>query len=100
MMVTGMGAILKGGDAMDSRLFPDVLTTDDLQQMSVAYLRAREQLHRADPLSDEFAEPLARIILRLYRRGLIDPKKLATLAALMVSAKLSRSDRSPKSPCS
>lgn len=78
---------------MNDRLFPDVLTPDDLQQMSVAYLRARKQLNRADPLSDEFDEHLARIIMRLYRRGLIDPKKLATLAALMVSAKLSRSDR-------
>jgi len=96
MMLTGMGATLKGGDAMKDRLFPDVLTPDDLQQMSVAYLRAREQLHRADPLSDEFDERLARIILRLYRQGLIDPKKLAKLAALMVSTKLFRSERRPK----
>jgi hypothetical protein len=81
---------------MTDQLFPEVLTPDDLQQMSVAYLRAREQLHRADPLSDEFDAHLARIIMRLYRRGLIDPKKLATLAALMVGSKLSRSDRRPK----
>lgn len=81
---------------MTDRLFPEVLTPDDLQQMSVAYLRVRKQLDRADPLSDELNEHLARIIMRLYRRGLIDPKKLATLAALMVSTKLSRSDRRPR----
>nr|CAD6603995.1 hypothetical protein RTCK_01504 [Rhizobium sp. TCK] len=80
---------------MNDRLFPDVLTPDDLQQMSVAYLRAREQLNRSDRLSD-VDEHLARIIMRNYRRDLTDPKKLATLAALMVSAKLSRSDRRPK----
>ena len=94
MMVTGMGSTLKGGDVMTDRLFSEVLTRDDLQQMSVAYLRAREQLNHADPLSDELDEHLARIIMRLYRRGLIDPKKLATLAALMVSTGLFRRDRS------
>jgi len=94
MMVAGMGSTLKGGDVMTDRLFPEVLTPDDLQQMSVAYLRAREQLSRADPLSDQFDEHLARIVMRLYRQGLIDPKKLATLAALMVSTGVFRRDRS------
>lgn len=79
---------------MTDRLFPEVLTPDDLQQMSVAYLRARARLNRTDSLSDEFDEHLARIIMRLYRRGLIDPKKLATLAALMVSTGSFRRDRS------
>ncbi|MFN7023488.1 MAG: hypothetical protein ACK4QP_03005 [Pseudorhizobium sp.] len=68
--------------------FPDVLYPDDLSAMRHAYLLARRQSTKSGYLV-ETAET-ALLILRFYRKGLVDPEKLADFATLFASSQSRR----------
>ena len=69
-------------------LFGGVLFPEDLARMSVAMTVAIQRL-AADRVAIE-NEIVARIVLRFYRRGLVDPEKLADVAVLVAHSKLFR----------
>jgi hypothetical protein len=61
--------------------FPHVLRPNDLSVMGEAYLLA--MVDHSGPDLDP--EALARMILRFYRKGLVDSHKLAALSLLAVA---------------
>lgn len=66
--------------------FPDILYPHDLAIMGEAYRLAMLDLGGEEVDSDA----VSRMILRFYRRGLVDRDKLATLSALAVAPRPSR----------
>lgn len=74
----------------DSRFAPrdGVFSPIDLHTMREAYLMALADEDCGDLLDDQ--EVLGRIIVRLYRMGLVDPHKLAAAAGFLATSKLFR----------
>ncbi len=68
--------------------FAGVLFPEDLARMSVAVRDALQRL-ASDGVAIE-SELVARIILKFYRRGLVDTDKLADVAVLVGHSKLFR----------
>lgn len=68
--------------------FPEILHPQDLSNMSKAVVRALEQLNHQDQSIE--TEDVAKLVFKLYRRGLVDPEKLAAVAVLFVQSKLFR----------
>ena len=68
--------------------FAGVLFPEDLARMSVAVRDALQRL-ASDGVAIE-SELVARIILKFYRRGLVDTEKLADVAVLVGHSKLFR----------
>lgn len=68
-----------------ARDFPHILCPDDLATMAQAYLLAMVEMDG----KDVDPEAVARMILRFYRRGLVDRHKLAALSALAVAPQAS-----------
>lgn len=69
-----------------SHTYPEVLDPHDLSSMGEAMVLALERL-RSDGRSVE-TEAVARLVLRLYRRGLVEPRKLAEVVVLFCLNKL------------
>lgn len=67
-----------------ARDFPDILHPHDLAIMGEAYLLAVVDFDAREIDSDS----VARMILKFYRKGLVDRHKLAGLSALAVARRL------------
>jgi len=65
-----------------------VFAPQDIEAMRAAFLLAATENTPADGQED--GELLARAIIRLYKMGLLEPRKLGAVAALMTSSNLFR----------
>ncbi len=66
--------------------FPDILHPEDLDKMSIAAAAAAKRLAREGAVAEY--EAVARLVVQLYRRGLVDPEKLADVAVMFGHSKL------------
>ena len=68
----------------------------DLELMRDAFVQAVDDGKSLDGLED--GEVLGQVIIRLYKMGLVDPHKLAPVAALLASSKLLRPSNFQRAP--
>ncbi len=68
--------------------FPGILVPEDLKRMSFATTDAIERL-AGDQITVE-KELVARVVLQFYRRGLVEPTKLADVAVMVAHSKFCR----------
>ncbi|MGW9229706.1 hypothetical protein ACWGPT_02415 [Pseudorhizobium sp. NPDC055634] len=65
---------------------PGIFAPEDLDRMGVATAAAIARL--ADEDAPVEKEAIARVVLRFYRRGLVDPNKLTDAAVMVAHSKL------------
>lgn len=69
-----------------SEFYPAVFAPEDLKRMGVAAADALKQLEDQELTVEK--EAVARIVLRFYRCGLVEPEKLKAVSVMFASSKL------------
>jgi hypothetical protein len=75
----------------DFSLFSHAMNLHDLRTMRDAVRRALDLSEKAD---DAEKEQLAKVVFRFYKRGLVDPEKLADIAVFLSSSRTFNRERS------